>query len=140
MIFVFGSNLAGRHGAGAAAYAYNHEGAVYGQGIGHFGNSYALPTKEGVRGGGPDGKGGQIRKTLPLIAIQEYVEAFIKYARQHPELDFQVTQLGCGLAGLKAEWIAPMFEKAPENCYYDAGWKDHLPERAGDPYRFWGTF
>jgi hypothetical protein len=137
MVFVFGSNKAGIHGRGAARYALLKHGAVMGQGLGHHGNSYAVPTK---------GQPGSIDKqrgigfTLSLIEIQQYVDDFIRYARQHPELDFQVTQLGCGLAGLKAEWVAPMFLKAPENCYFDTEWRTHLPERAGDPYRFWGTF
>lgn len=138
MVFVFGSNTAGIHGAGAARTALLQHGAVYGEGEGHFGDSYALPTKEGIKH--RDGSGAQVRKTLPLLAIQFYVERFLKYARANPKLKFQITQLGCGLAGLKAEWIAPMFAKAPENCYFDHAWRPHLPERTGDPYRYWGTY
>lgn len=138
MIFVFGSNTAGIHGAGAARAALLQHGAVFGEGEGHFGNSYAIPTKEGIKR--KDGQGGEIRDTLPLVTIRQYVENFIRYARQHPELKFQITQLGCGLAGLRPEWVAPMFEKAPENCYYDTQWQPYLPERKGDHYRFWGSF
>ena len=128
MCFVFGSNIAGIHGAGAARTALLQHGAVYGVGEGHAGDSYALPTKDAFI------------KTLPLLSIRAHVEKFIHYARQHPELKFQITQLGCGLAGLKPEWIAPMFEKAPENCYFDHAWRIHLPVRKGDDYRYWGTF
>ncbi|MFT7953733.1 hypothetical protein, partial [Salmonella enterica] len=78
MIFVFGSNLAGRHGAGAARYAYNHEGAVYGQGIGHFGNSYAIPTKD------------YNIQTMQLVDIQQCVDLFIQYAELNPDLKFKV--------------------------------------------------
>lgn len=104
MIFVFGSNEAGRHGMGAALHAWQLHGAVYGRGVGLQGNSYAIPTKDR-----------QLR-TLPLAAIQENVEQFKAFARVHPELMFQVTAIGCGLAGYKPEQIAPMFADAPENC------------------------
>jgi hypothetical protein len=135
MVFVFGSNTAGIHGAGAAAAAVRQHGAVWGVGEGHVGNSYAIPTKEGVKEQG-------VRKTLPLVIIREYVTVFLKYARDNPQLKFQITQLGCGLAGLKPEWIAPMFKKAPENCYFDNAWFPHLEEGAGDrpQHRYWGTF
>ena len=96
-IFVFGSNLAGRHGAGAAFFARQNHGAIYGQGIGLQGNSYAIPTKD-------------LRiKTLPLSAIKKHVDTFIQYAKEHPELMFNVTRVGCGLAGYKDIDIAPMF-------------------------------
>lgn len=127
MIFVFGSNAQGIHGAGAAYFAAKHRGAVYGQGWGHKGNSFAIPTMDFS---GP-------RKTLPLPMIKDYVDAFILYASDPDyQPDFQVTALGCGLAGLKHEQIAPMFEKAPANCYFDTLWKPWL----GDTHRYWGTF
>jgi hypothetical protein len=103
LIFVFGSNLAGRHGKGAALYARKHHGAVYGQGRGRQGNSYAIPTKDSYL------------ETLPLSAIEGYVDRFLAYAADHPELTFQVTAIGCGLAGYKPEQIAPMFENALTN-------------------------
>lgn len=103
-IFVFGSNLAGRHGAGAARDARMQHGAVYGQGWGKQGNSFAIPTKDG-----------QLR-TLPLERIQGYVEKFLNYARACQADTFNVTAIGCGLAGYKPEQIAPMFADAPENC------------------------
>lgn len=102
-IFVFGSNLAGRHGAGAALFAAKNHGAVYGVGMGLQGNSYAIPTKN------------RNIETLPLGYIQEYVDIFIKYARANPDLQFQLTAIGCGLAGYKPEQIAPMFAQVPPN-------------------------
>lgn len=110
MIFVFGSNLAGRHGAGAALYAAKNHGAKYGVGVGRTGNSYAIPTKDS-----------SIR-TLPLDSIQPYVTEFLEYASNHPELEFQVTKIGCGLAGYTEADIAPMFTGAPSNCHLPDGW------------------
>ena len=101
-IFVFGSNLAGIHGAGAAKFALDNHGAVYGQGIGLQGRSYAIPTKD------------HNIITLPLNIIQEHVDEFIKFARQHPNLTFNVTRIGCGLAGYKPSQIAPMFANASD--------------------------
>jgi hypothetical protein len=102
-IFVFGSNLAGRHGAGSAKAAREIHGAVYGVGMGRTGNAYAIPTKSADF------------NVLPLEKIEEYVTDFIIYARQHPELTFDVVAIGCGLAGFKPEQIAPMFRHSPEN-------------------------
>lgn len=110
-IFVFGSNLAGRHGAGAALYARLNCGAIYGQGIGLQGDSYGIPTKdENIR-------------TMPLAAIHRYVNEFKKFARDHPELEFRVTRVGCGLAGYSDIDIAPMFADSPENCVLPKGWR-----------------
>ena len=121
MIFCFGSNEAGIHGAGAALYAFKNKGAKWGKGYGPSGYSFALPTKD------------KRIKTLPINKIAAYVDAFIRYAHTHPQLKFQVTQLGCGLAGFKPEQIAPLFIGAATNCYFDIGWKDHLPATA----KFW---
>jgi hypothetical protein len=110
-VFVFGSNLAGRHGKGAALYALHKHDAVYGQGVGLQGNSYAIPTKDA-----------QLR-TLPLDAIQHYVEQFKTFAADHPELTFEVTAIGCGLAGYRPSQIAPMFANAPANCLVPAEFK-----------------
>ena len=106
-IFVFGSNLRGIHGAGAAAYAREHHGAVMGVGHGRTGDSYAIPTKD------------TRIDTLPLRSIRIFMKHFIEYATQHPELSFQVTAIGCGLAGYTPEQIAPMFKGAPSNCVFD---------------------
>ena len=102
-IFVFGSNLAGRHGKGAALWAVQNRGAINGVGIGEQGNAYAIPTKRSPW------------QTLPLDEIAAHVRAFIAYARLHPEKQFQLTPVGCGLAGYTPEQIAPMFDDAPSN-------------------------
>lgn len=125
MIFVFGSNQAGRHGAGAARYAYVHKGAKLGVAVGLCGNSYAIPTKDYA-----------VLKTLSLDLIKSYIDDFIQDAKRHPHLKFQVTCIGCGLAGLKHEKIAPMFFDAPANCFFDMLWEQYLPKTA----KFWGTF
>lgn len=103
-VFVFGSNLAGRHGKGAAKWALENRGAKYGQGWGMQGNSYAIPTK------------GEKFEVLPLFLIRNHVHRFLSYAAAYPDLQFQVTPIGCGLAGYKPEQIAPMFKGAPQNC------------------------
>ena len=107
-VFVFGSNLAGRHGKGAALFAKQHHGAVYGQGIGLQGSSYAIPTKDGSL------------RTLPLAVIAGHVAEFLVFAADHPELNFQVTPIGCRLAGYVPAQIAPMFVQAPTNCVMPA--------------------
>ncbi|MBS3912738.1 MAG: hypothetical protein KGZ70_13105 [Hydrogenophaga sp.] len=111
MIFVFGSNLAGRHGKGAALHARQTYGAKYGVGVGPTGRAYAIPTKDE-----------QIR-TLPLECIAPYVTDFLAYARDNPHLEFAVTRIGCGLAGYMDVQIAPMFKAAPENCHLPDGWR-----------------
>lgn len=110
-IFVFGSNLAGRHGKGAALWAVQHRGAVYGQGFGMQGNSYALPTKDGRNGA--DLK--DPAQTLPLEAIRGHAMLFLAFACAHPHRTFQLTPIGCGHAGYTPEQIAPMFAGAPPN-------------------------
>lgn len=125
MIFVFGSNLAGIHGAGAAKVAFQQYGAVWGMGEGHYGNSYALPTKDI-----------HIR-TLPIAMVKKYVKNFITYAEQHPNNEFQVTRIGCGLAGFKDEEIAPLFKDAPDNCLFDFAWFNLIGKKN---LRTWGTF
>lgn len=114
MIFTFGSNEAGIHGAGAAKYARQNHGAVLGIGNGLTGSSYAIPTKD------------KHIRTLPLTSIREYVDEFIQFAKDSPHLRFQVTQIGCGLAGYLSWQIAPMFEMAPDNCLFDRAWNQYL--------------
>ena len=111
MIFVFGSNLAGRHGKGAALTAKMKYGAIQGQGEGRQGSSYAVPTKDWDL------------KPLPLLSIDLSVEHFLDYANAHPELEFQVTRIGCGLAGYNDTDIAPMFKGAPDNCLLPSNWR-----------------
>lgn len=110
-IFVFGSNLAGRHGKGAALHARNFHGAIYGQGVGLQGNSYAIPTKD------------QSLKSLSLFAINEYVRVFLAFVATNPSLNFNVTRVGCGLAGYTDAQISPMFVAAPINCKLPQGWR-----------------
>jgi hypothetical protein len=124
MIFVFGSNLAGIHGAGAAKYARSCKGAVQGVGEGLQGASYALPTKD------------KYIRTLSLEEINKHVGVFLACADNHPGLEFQVTCVGCGLAGLEHKDIAPMFKNAPANCFFDTLWEPWL----GDDVQYWGTF
>ena len=94
-IFVFGSNLAGAHGGGAAWLAYRRFGAVWGEGVGLHGRTYAIPTMQG----GVD-------------TIKPYVDDFILFAKEHKELTFLVTRIGCGIAGFRNEEIAPLFKDA----------------------------
>lgn len=104
VVFVFGSNLAGRHGKGAALHARTHCGAVYGVGVGRTGMAYAIPTKDaGLR-------------PLLLDRIAGYVAEFLAYAAANPDLRFRVTAVGCGLAGYTPAQIGPMFAAAPANC------------------------
>lgn len=117
MIFVFGSNLAGRHGAGAALHARQEYGAAYGVGVGRTGDAYAIPTKDASL------------KPMPLDAIARHVRDFIEYAKVHPELEFEVTKIGCGLAGYREYQIAPMFSGAPMNCALPEGWPLESAER-----------
>jgi hypothetical protein len=113
-IFVFGSNLAGRHGKGAALYARQHHGAVYGEGVGQQGNSYAIPTKD------------ERLRTLPLDTIKYHADVFLYYARQNPNSSFKLTAIGCGLAGYKPSDIAWMFKDAPPNVELPPEFKAEL--------------
>lgn len=115
-VFVFGSNERGVHGAGAALFAKNFRGAQQYVGIGISGQSYAIPTKD------------RAIETLPLTIIQEYAEDFLRYAATHPELRFQLTAIGCGLAGYTARDIAPMFRGATDNIDFPPEWNglEHL--------------
>lgn len=106
-IFVFGSNLKGKHAGGAAYAAYRKFGAVMGQGVGLQGRSYAIPTMQGG-----------------VETIRPYVDEFIDFARSHPELTFLVTRIGCGIAGFTDDEIAPLFKNAhdAENIVLPEGW------------------
>lgn len=101
-IFVFGSNIEGLHGGGAALLAYERFGAIWGQGTGLQGKSYGIPTMHGG-----------------IDAIAPYVDEFIAFARDHKELKFLVTEIGCGIAGFTIEEMAPLFKGAmdEENIY-----------------------
>ena len=106
-IFVFGSNLAGMHGGGAAWVAYRKFGAIMGQGVGLQGRSYGIPTMQGG-----------------VETIKPYVDEFIEFAKSRQDLTFLVTRIGCGIAGFTDEEIAPLFEKAHEvaNIVLTYGW------------------
>ena len=117
-IFVFGSNLAGRHGKGAALFARNERGAIYGCGVGPQGNSYGIPTKD------------HALATLPLSEIARYAAGFLAYARAHPDCRFELTPIGCGLAGYRAADIAPLFADAPGNVALPQTFTDALASRA----------
>lgn len=103
-IFVFGSNLAGRHGRGSAYEAKIRHGAKNGIGRGLCGNSYAIPTKD------------EKLRVLRLSQIRGHVDDFLMFAQANPNLTFRIVAIGCGLAGYKPEQIAPMFKDAPSNC------------------------
>lgn len=113
-IFVFGSNLAGRHGAGAARIAAQQFGAKYGVGCGITGMSYAVPTK------------GEKLEVLNATIISKHISDFVEYAKQHGEQKFFITRIGCGLAGYKDAEIAPMFKDAPGNCNFPIQWQKFL--------------
>ena len=94
-VFVFGSNLEGMHGGGAAWVAFQKFGAVLGCGVGYRGQSYAIPTMQGG-----------------VETIKPYTDEFVSFAGEHPELFFYVTRIGCGIAGFKEKEIAPLFADA----------------------------
>ena len=106
-IFVFGSNLMGAHGGGAARIAYEQFGAEWGVGVGPTGQCYAIPTMQGG-----------------VETIKPYVDEFIRYAKQHPELTFFVTRIGCGIAGFTDQQISPLFSAAHNlpNVALPKGW------------------
>lgn len=113
-VFVFGSNLAGMHGGGAARVAMQHFGAVWGKGVGLQGQSYAIPTMQGG-----------------VETIKPYVDEFILFAREHSELLFYVTRIGCGIAGFEDYEIAPLFAAAltVENIVLPKSFVDILQSR-----------
>jgi hypothetical protein len=98
-IFIFGSNISGRHGKGAALSALKW-GARYGKGIGLSGKTYAIPTKDSNL------------KTLSIEEIKKYVDSFINFTKDNPQYIFLVTEIGCGLAGYKPKDVAPLFKAA----------------------------
>ena len=109
-VFVFGSNLAGMHGGGAARVAHRRFGAIMGKGVGMQGRSYAIPTMQGG-----------------TETIRPYVDDFIAYAKEHPELTFLVTPIGCGIAGFEPEDIAPLFKEAcnvSNICLPESFWEE----------------
>lgn len=118
-VFVFGSNLAGIHGAGAARAALLYFGAQYGEGEGYQRSKqgkhcYAIPTKD------------LKIDTLPIQTISLHVDDFAYFTHDHPEMQFFVTAVGCGLAGYKHEDIAPLFRNCAGNCSFPEEWEPYL--------------
>jgi len=118
LIFVFGSNLAGRHGMGAAQHAFAFHGAVWGQGRGFHGRSYAIPTKD------------HRLRVLPLSSIAAEVGLFLEFAKAHPELEFQVTEIGTGLVGYPTAAIASFFKDHPANCHLPAEFSEWIRSKS----------
>lgn len=109
-IFVFGSNRLGIHGKGAALFARQHHGAIYGQGEGLQGNSYAIPTKQTPY------------QTLLISEIAQHVFTFKRFAASRPDLTFNVTPVGTGYAGYSRDVMRALFEPLPPNCRYSPEW------------------
>ncbi len=116
-IFVFGSNLAGRHGMGAANAALKRYGAVYGKGIGLHGQSYGIPTKD------------ENLKVIPIDEVAIYIRDFIEFSKSNPDKQFFVTAIGCGLAGYKPEQIAPLFRGVGDNVSLPDVFKEFFDEK-----------
>ena len=118
-IFVFGSNLAGAHGGGAARLAYRKFGAVWGEGVGLHGQTYAIPTMQGG-----------------VKTIKPYVDEFIRFAIEHPWLTFLVTRIGCGIAGFQDREIAPLFKAAinVDNIILPKGFVEYIVTNETDNY------
>jgi hypothetical protein len=112
-VFVFGSNLAGRHGKGAAKYACEHYGAVYGEGIGRTGNAYAIPTKD------------HALDVLALVSIGKFIREFVQYARENTNDTFLLTPIGTGLAGYDKTEIFQLIRNCaplPSNIVFTKEW------------------
>lgn len=107
-VFVFGSNAGGQRGGGAARVAHERFGAVWGEGHGHHGQSYAIDTMSG------------------LDVLADEARLFLSYAAEHPELRFLLTSVGCGIAGYTPEQVAPLFAGAPGNVTVPASFVPHL--------------
>ena len=112
MIFVFGSNLAGRHGKGAALHAKHHHGAIYGNGEGIQGTSYAIPTKD------------ENLRPVSQDFLQAAIGRFCQYARDNSHMQFALTPVGCGLAGFdkRTVWGMLKFHGIPPNVYLTSSW------------------
>jgi hypothetical protein len=110
-IFVFGSTLTGRHNRGEALRAFRDHGAVHGEHFGLFGNSFAIPTST------------EDMAILPLREIKKYIDAFIKFAEDTPNVRFSVPRLACHNNEYTDEQIAPLFRHAPANCILPCGWR-----------------
>jgi protease I len=117
-VFVFGSDLAGRHTSGNALMALRRHGAVYGRSVGLQGRSYAIPVRD------------EQGKLMPATAIARYVSAFLRFAAIHREMTFHVSRIGCERGGYRDDEIAPLFAGAPRNCRLPKGWERFIERRA----------
>jgi len=114
-VWVFGSNLAGVHGGGAAKVAREQFGARLGIGVGIIGRTYAIPTKN------------ELIDTMSLNEILPYIDQFVQFTHDNPTVDFFVTRVGCGLAGYRDDQVAPLFYGANNaNCNFPEEWQDYL--------------
>ncbi len=114
VVWVFGSDLTGKHSRGDAKIAANHFGAVNGVFSGETGNAYAIPTRNDKR------------QALPISDIAWEVKAFLSFAARHPGRSFVVTRVGNGMAGLDDRRIAPLFKGASTNCLFSEAWRAFL--------------
>jgi hypothetical protein len=118
-VFIFGSNLSGIHGGGAAKIAHVKWGAVWGNPWGLQGKTFAIPTKDYG-----------IIRTLSINEIKPFVDKFIEFAKGRPDLTFLVTEIGCGLAGLKYSDVGPLFREARDidNIHLPQNFWNHILE------------
>lgn len=125
-IFVFGSNLDGRHGKGAALWAKRTHGAIEGQAEGLQGESYAIPTKGHMQAN-------HYLPILPVVVIQAHVTIFELFAAGNPHLTFVLTPIGCGHAGYVPHEIAPLFSASWHlpNILFPPEFVDVLSYKAG---------
>jgi hypothetical protein len=114
MFFVFGTNEVGRHSKGLAEFAYKYKGAIQGEGYGIHGQSFAIPTTD------------RNQQKLPLNQIKIYVDSFIHYAKNNPQLSFQVNEIGCNNDGYRHTDIAPLFKNCSKNCILSGLWNTYL--------------
>ena len=119
-IWVFGSNLKGRHGKGAAKVAHVSFGARYGVGFGPTGRAYAIPTKALPTM--------EPHHVLPMADIAAHITRFLEYARANPDKRFFVTAVGTGLSGIPDAEIAPLFAEAPANCSFPQQWSGFIEQ------------
>jgi hypothetical protein len=117
-VFVFGSDLAGRHTSGDALVALRRHGAVYGRGMGQQGRSYAIPVRD------------EQGRLMPVAVIARYVDAFLRFAAIHREMTFHVSRIGCARDAYRDDEIAPLFTAAPPNCRLPKGWERFMQRRA----------
>jgi hypothetical protein len=113
-VFVFGSNLKGIHGKGAAKVAAILFGAKHGFFSGRCGNSYAIPTKD------------ENIQTISLDRIKPYIDEFIRRSHKYQEVEYFVTRVGCGLAGYEDKDIAPLFKGCGDNVSFPEEWKEYI--------------